>query len=106
MLLSNVEEREALLIFADDPKTIRRLEKYLRTTQKWEVDELIEHFCIVFGYPRYAHLHGDNGTHAERLAAVRDILLNQALEFWKEIGDRTPTPRSAIELMREGTEGQ
>ncbi len=100
MPLSNVDERESLLIFADDPKTIRRLEKYLKTTQKWEVDELIEHFCIVFGYPQYEHLHGDNGTHAERLAAVRTILLNVAVDDWDEFGDRRTQRLSAIELVR------
>lgn len=100
MPLSNVDERESLLIFADDPQTIRRLEEFLHTTQKWEVDELIEHFWIVASYPRFLHLVGGNGTHAERLAAVRTALLNQAADDWAEYG--TPAPRriSAIELVR------
>lgn len=99
MPLSNVDERESLLIFADDPKTIRRLEKFLGTTQKWEVDELIEHFWIVAGYPKYRRLIGDNGTHAERLAAVRTVLLNGAVDDWIEFDAAAPRRMTAIELM-------
>ena len=100
MPLSNVDEPESLLIFADDPKTIKRLEKHLKTTQVWEVDELIEHFRIVCGYPRFKHLYNYNGTHAERLAAVRTVLLNNAVDDWEELGEWPRVRLSATELMR------
>ncbi len=94
MPLSNVDEREALLIFADDAKTIRRLEEFLRTTQKSEVDELIEHFWVVADNPLHRHLIGGHGTDAERLSAVRAALINQTsrrLPSWMSLCNMAST---------------
>jgi hypothetical protein len=73
-----------VLIFADDPATIATLEAKLNTTQKWEVDELIEHSPCGYSEPIYSQFHGNRGTHAERLKALRNLLIEMTLQGWEE----------------------
>ena len=76
--------RELVLIFADDPATITRLEAKLNTTQQWEVDELIEHSPYGYEEPIYSQFHGNRGTPAERLKAIRNIVIALTLQDWDE----------------------
>ena len=55
-------QRPLVLIFADNPATIARLEAKLNTTQQWEVDELIEHSPYGYEEPLYSRFHGNRGT--------------------------------------------
>jgi hypothetical protein len=77
-------DRPLVLIFADNPATIASLEAALNTTQKWEVDELIEHSPYGYEEPIYSRFLGNRGTHAERLKALRNLLIEMTLHGWEE----------------------
>ena len=77
-------QRVLVLIFADDPATIARLEAKLNTTQKWEVDELIEHSPYGYEEAIYSQFLGNRGTHAERLKALRNLLIEMTMHGWDE----------------------
>jgi hypothetical protein len=78
-------QRALVLIFADDPATIASLEARLNTTQKWEVDELIEHSPYGYEEPIYSRFHGNRGTHAERLKVLRNLLIEMTMPGWDEV---------------------
>jgi len=77
-------QRPLVLIFADEPATIASLEARLNTTQKWEVNELIEHSPYGYEEPIYSRFHGNRGTHAQRLKALRNLLIEMTMHGWDE----------------------
>jgi hypothetical protein len=79
-----VLQRPLVLIFANNPATIASLESRLNTTQKREVNELIEHSPYGYEEPTYSRFHGYRGTHAERLKALRNLLIEMTLHGWEE----------------------
>ena len=77
-------QRPLVLIFADDPATIARLEAKLNTTQQWEVDELIEHSPCGYEELIYSRFHGNRGTPEQRLKALRNLLIEMTMHGWDE----------------------
>ena len=48
------------------------------------MDELIEHSPYGFEEPIYSQFHGNRGTPAERLKALRNLLIEITIHDWDE----------------------